>query len=313
MIRLVVGPPGAGKTTYINEHRRPGDLVIDLDYIPGSFTQKKRRRAELEMKASTAGADVWIARTLADSGAREEFVSRVGVDETVILDTPAAIAKSRVYERDGNENLFPAIDRWWEQYKPEKGTHEKESTVADENQETPDVEENTEKVEETGQEENGKPDAGKPIAEMDDAEAKAYWKAFSRFHEKEKKEALAKIQQLEPDAKAWREHQSQQDDPVAAVRAEAQKEIFEARLEASAARAGVDVQGIMGHLNPVTFLDSDGHVDAGKINDFISGLPNGAPPKPQALPDDAGSNDPLPKASGLDVGRAMFEAAHKNK
>ena len=32
-IALVVGPPGAGKTTYVNENRNPGDLVVDYDAI----------------------------------------------------------------------------------------------------------------------------------------------------------------------------------------------------------------------------------------------------------------------------------------
>src|ERR1035437_5986294 len=30
-ITLVVGPPAAGKSTYVDVHRRPGDLVIDYD------------------------------------------------------------------------------------------------------------------------------------------------------------------------------------------------------------------------------------------------------------------------------------------
>ena len=33
MIRLVCGPPGAGKTTFVGERRSDGDLVVDLDAI----------------------------------------------------------------------------------------------------------------------------------------------------------------------------------------------------------------------------------------------------------------------------------------
>lgn len=33
MITVVTGPPCAGKTTYVDEHRRPTDLVLDLDAI----------------------------------------------------------------------------------------------------------------------------------------------------------------------------------------------------------------------------------------------------------------------------------------
>jgi hypothetical protein len=36
-ITLVWGPPGAGKTTYVDKHRQPGDLVVDFDAIAESF------------------------------------------------------------------------------------------------------------------------------------------------------------------------------------------------------------------------------------------------------------------------------------
>jgi hypothetical protein len=32
-ITLIIGPPGAGKTTYVNTHAQPGDLIIDYDQI----------------------------------------------------------------------------------------------------------------------------------------------------------------------------------------------------------------------------------------------------------------------------------------
>ena len=32
-IVLVVGPPGAGKTTYVRDHKQPSDLVVDYDAI----------------------------------------------------------------------------------------------------------------------------------------------------------------------------------------------------------------------------------------------------------------------------------------
>ena len=32
-ITLIYGPPSAGKTTYVNKHRKPGEMVIDYDTI----------------------------------------------------------------------------------------------------------------------------------------------------------------------------------------------------------------------------------------------------------------------------------------
>lgn len=33
MVCVVSGPPGSGKTTYVQQHRERGDLVVDLDYL----------------------------------------------------------------------------------------------------------------------------------------------------------------------------------------------------------------------------------------------------------------------------------------
>ena len=37
MIRIVTGPPGSGKTTFVNDTAKPGDIVIDMDAIAGSL------------------------------------------------------------------------------------------------------------------------------------------------------------------------------------------------------------------------------------------------------------------------------------
>jgi hypothetical protein len=36
-VKLVCGPPAAGKSTYVKQHARPGDIVIDLDSIAREY------------------------------------------------------------------------------------------------------------------------------------------------------------------------------------------------------------------------------------------------------------------------------------
>ena len=32
-VYIVHGPPGSGKTTYVQQHKNPRDLVVDMDYL----------------------------------------------------------------------------------------------------------------------------------------------------------------------------------------------------------------------------------------------------------------------------------------
>lgn len=308
MIRLVYGPPGAGKSTYIREHATPNDLVIDYDQIRAtalSDVSAQRLRAVLEDTAHTHEGDVWIARTLPDVRDRDAFIDRVKVDESIPLVVDMETAKSRVLERDGDEKLFPAIERWFEKNTPVMGIESEESFLTEKaNTENETVQET--KVEHP----NGFP-VDTPLVEMTGEEREAYWKYHSRKHEKNANELAEQVKANEADAKAWREYKSAQDNPVNSELAQARKEVFESKLDAAAARAGVDISSLVNHLNMDSFIGEDGKISGETITALIDSLPSGIPELPLGLPNDLGSNDPLPKASGTELGEELFRSLHR--
>lgn len=55
-ITLIVGPPGAGKTTYVQQHAKPDDLIIDYDQIKEALgnNQGHERQGALHKATMTA-------------------------------------------------------------------------------------------------------------------------------------------------------------------------------------------------------------------------------------------------------------------
>lgn len=319
MIRLIVGPPGAGKSTLVQREQGPGDLVIDLDRIretvPNEATARKLRTLLEEKATEHEDGDVWIIRTLADPKAREEFAARVGVDETRILDTPAEVAKARVKERDGNEEKFPAIDRWWADYVPDKGAEGEDDMSRTEQEATA---EGVQEAAETHDEQAGQaaskatPGDGKgwpedtPVAEMTGEQAAAYWKHHSRRHEQAYKDLREQLQK--------EQEKDTTPDPGQSAREEARQEIFEARLEAATATLPEGysdyVETLKQHLDVATFTGQDGKIDPGKVRALFEALPTGNPTPERGLPDDFGSDQAYTGAAGIDIGRELYRAKH---
>lgn len=119
-VHLIVGPPGAGKSTYATEQAaKTGGAVIDFDSFralaPDADTAE-RWRLEAESRAHDLGKDVFVVRTLAKADERVAAAERIKADETIVLLTSAEVSKARVSERDGDDSKHEAIDAWWQDY-----------------------------------------------------------------------------------------------------------------------------------------------------------------------------------------------------
>lgn len=312
-VRLIYGPPGAGKSTYAREHAQDGDLVIDLDDIRanvGNEDTARKLRGVMESTARQHEGDVWIVRTLAKADERAEFMARVGVDEAIPLAVDADTAKERVRKRDGSDEKLPAIDRWWAEYTPDM----EDAAMAEQNETNQQADQQDAQAATDAQKEMkaelssaGVP-SDVPVAEMSVEHQAAYWKARARANEKEADAARNELREQaeRKPADPPQVPPSPKDDP-------ATREVFEARLEAAlATRPDFKDVPFAKHLDMSTFVGDDGRVDREAVAAFFEALPQGAAAMIAGTPAGWGSNAPYEGASGVDAGREMYKASRPN-
>ncbi|WP_166652375.1 AAA family ATPase [Enterovirga rhinocerotis] len=130
-ITIVCGPPGAGKSSYVERHRRHADLVVDVDALYHALTLDEGRwkpeairpfvlaardavlarleRAQAELRAA------WIITCGENLTLRQQLRDRLGA-RVVILPTPAAecIARMRRQGRppDHIREMVSVCERW---------------------------------------------------------------------------------------------------------------------------------------------------------------------------------------------------------
>ena len=133
----VCGPVAAGKTTYVREHRKAGDLVLDLDaliaalgdlpiyqkpesLLPFAFTA---RDAVLEQLAreQTSAYGAWIIATAPKRLQRNELRRRFNA-HVVVLETDRLECLARLYadkRRPEPEQWAQLLAQWWDRYEPD--------------------------------------------------------------------------------------------------------------------------------------------------------------------------------------------------
>jgi hypothetical protein len=128
-ITVVAGAPASGKTTYVNQHKQPGDLVIDLDALAVALGSEvthghNDRLLPFTFAARDAVLDrisrpndinhVWIIRTAPTNRERRDWWQA----NVVVMETPPAVAKQRATEAHRPPHWHQLIDDWWNTYQP---------------------------------------------------------------------------------------------------------------------------------------------------------------------------------------------------
>jgi predicted kinase/5-methylcytosine-specific restriction endonuclease McrA len=135
-IAVVSGAPGSGKSHYVARHKRPGEIVINIDvivaelagtpirsnetkkfYLQPAMIERNRRLNALARERQAARA--WFIIGAPNAGERGRWATALGA-EVIVIETPADECMARIY-RDPNrvpiaDELAQAAIEWWGRY-----------------------------------------------------------------------------------------------------------------------------------------------------------------------------------------------------
>lgn len=131
---IVCGPPGSGKTAYVRERAKWGDLVVDLDAIFHAiaglawyekpegllpFACEARDALVARLARASDIRHAWIITSGARATERERLAAGLGAG-VVVLEVSPDECHRRVMgddRRSGRAHLWrPLIDNWWKHY-----------------------------------------------------------------------------------------------------------------------------------------------------------------------------------------------------
>ena len=129
---IVCGPPGSGKTTYVKDHRREGDLILDLDALVAALSMLPQhhkpkalvqygiaaRDAVLELLSQQPGQGAWIITGTSSYSTITDLCNRFGA-KSVILKTDPSECKKRIDRQQRIEcgiEWHRLVDEWYEQH-----------------------------------------------------------------------------------------------------------------------------------------------------------------------------------------------------
>jgi hypothetical protein len=133
---VVTGPPAAGKSTWVVEHARAGDIVVDLDRIAHALTvgdpgvheysphvltvAHEARRAVIAraLPRMVNKTDVYLIHSMPDFEACRDYRGMGG--EVVVVDPGRSVVNQRIAALRP-ARLLEVADRWYDEYSVASG------------------------------------------------------------------------------------------------------------------------------------------------------------------------------------------------
>ncbi len=136
---LVVGPPAAGKSTYVQTHAKPGDLVVEWERLATAIDPEAGRSQKEPLRSIVGAARTALYTALGEAAAeqdvrawviagapgvaeRKALADEVGASRVVVVLCSQDEAAARIEKDESRaaaaEEHRRAVERWWRKYEP---------------------------------------------------------------------------------------------------------------------------------------------------------------------------------------------------
>lgn len=135
-VTVVAGPPGSGKTTYVEEQAQRGDLVVDYDQLYAALAglamhdrpadlrglvldARDAVLSRLEVRPGEV-ARAWLIHSAPRAEQRASLRARFDADVVLLL-PPREVCEQRLREREERSGVGgwdEALDQWYAAYEP---------------------------------------------------------------------------------------------------------------------------------------------------------------------------------------------------